>query len=263
MLQIVKVDESNKREIINFLKLDIVKHVFAFYDIQHKPEKTTMYAAFENSELKGYILIYTALDFPSVILECEESTAEKLIDYAPKNNFIIHAPQNLLSAVKRKLPEAKHYIENWMLVKKGQAKFFKSELTRKLCSNEDASKLAILLSTRKARPRGKTSRYRDLIKNMPTYGVFVDNKLVSYAGSFIQLPQVWMIGGVYTHPNHRNKGYATLAISAVTEEALAKAETAALFVRSDNYPAIRVYEKIGYRKIGEKLWIDVGTGLMP
>jgi predicted GNAT family acetyltransferase len=72
-----------------------------------------------------------------------------------------------------------------------------------------------------------------------------------------------MIGGVYTHPEHRNKGYSTLATSAVTEEALENAEAAALFVRSDNYPAIRAYEKIGYKKIGEKLWVDVGTGLMP
>jgi hypothetical protein len=72
-----------------------------------------------------------------------------------------------------------------------------------------------------------------------------------------------MIGGVYTHPNHRNKGYATLATSTVTEEALKHAETAALFVRSDNLPAIRVYEKIGYKKIGEKLWVDMGTGLKP
>lgn len=72
-----------------------------------------------------------------------------------------------------------------------------------------------------------------------------------------------MIGGVYTHPKHRNKGYATLATSAVTEEALRKAKAAALFVRSDNYSAIKVYEKISYKKIGEKLWIDVGTGMKP
>jgi len=72
-----------------------------------------------------------------------------------------------------------------------------------------------------------------------------------------------MIGGVYTHPNYRNKGYATLATSAVTEEALRHAETAALFVRSDNYSATRVYEKIGYKKIGKKLWVDVGTGHKP
>jgi predicted GNAT family acetyltransferase len=49
----------------------------------------------------------------------------------------------------------------------------------------------------------------------------------------------------------------------VTEEALKRAETAALLVRSDNHPAIRVYEKIGYKKIGEKLWVDVGTGMNP
>ena len=44
-----------------------------------------------------------------------------------------------------------------------------------------------------------------------------------------------MIGGVYTQPTRRNKGYATLATSAITEEALGSAEAAALFVRSDNY----------------------------
>jgi len=68
---------------------------------------------------------------------------------------------------------------------------------------------------------------------------------------------------VYTDPNQRNRGYATLATSAITEEALKNAEAAALFARSDNYSAVRVYEKIGYRKIGEKMWVDVGTGLKP
>jgi predicted GNAT family acetyltransferase len=98
---------------------------------------------------------------------------------------------------------------------------------------------------------------------MPIYGVFIENELVSYAGSFIQLPQVWMIGGVFSAPNQRNKGYASLATSAITMEALRKAEKAALFVRSDNFSAIRVYEKIGYRKMGERLWVDVGAGMKP
>jgi len=106
-------------------------------------------------------------------------------------------------------------------------------------------------------------KYMDWINKTPIYGVFINDELVSYAGSFIQLPQVWMIGGVYTHPHHRSKGYALLATSAVTEEALKHAQVAALFVRSDNYPAVRVYEKIGYKKIGKKLWVDVGTGLKP
>ncbi|MDH5447562.1 MAG: hypothetical protein OEY24_04910 [Candidatus Bathyarchaeota archaeon] len=40
--------------------------------------------------------------------------------------------------------------------------------------------------------------------------------------------------------------YATLATSVVTEDVLRNAETAAFLVKSDNYPAIKVYEKIDY-----------------
>jgi ribosomal protein S18 acetylase RimI-like enzyme len=262
MFIVEKIDEDNKQRVIDLLKLDVVRHVFSFYDIQHEPENTTMYAAFENGNLKGYILIYTALEFLSVGLECESDIAEKLIEYAPKNRFIMHAPPNLLPIINRKFPYAKHYVENWMLVKKGEANFLESKLVRRL-RTDDASGLAMLLSSRKDRPRGTVKKYIDLISKQPIYGVFVNGKLVSYAGSFIQLPQVWMIGGVYTHPKHRNNGYATLATSAVTGEALKNAEASALFVRSDNYSAIKVYEKIGYKKIGEKLWIDVGTGMKP
>jgi len=263
MFKIEKNDENNKQQIINFLGLDVVRHVFAFYDIQHDPKHTTMYAAFENGNLKGYILIYTALEFPSVILECETEITEKLIEYAPENRFIMHAPPNLLPVIEGRFPSAKHYIEDWMLVRKGEANFFRSELVRRLCIEDDAYRLATLLSTREDSQRRTIEQYVDWISKTPIYGVFTGDELVSYAGSFLQLPQVWMIGGVYTHPNHRNKGYAALATSAVTEEALKNAEAAALFVRSDNYPAIRAYEKIGYRKIGKKLWVDVGTGLKP
>ncbi len=204
MFKIEKVDENNRQRVIDSLKLDVIKHVFAFYDVQHDPEHTTMYAAFEDEGLKGYILIYTALQFPSIVLECEGDAAEKLIGYSFKDRFIMHAPPSLLPAIKRRFPQAKHYVEDWMIVRKGEANFFRSEIVHRLRSEDDASKLATLLSSREDRPRGAVNRYIDQISRMPVYGVFVNDEMVSYAGSFIQLPQVWMIGGVYTHPNHRN-----------------------------------------------------------
>ena len=263
MYKTEKISEKNKQLIIDYIKTDVVKHVFAYYDIQHEPEHTMAYAAFKGNILAGYILIYTALEFPSVILEGEDDAAKILIQYAPQNHFIMHCPPKLLRSVKERFPQLKYYFENWMLVKKEHANHARSELVRRLNSKEDAEKLCDLLTTRAERPSGTAERYLNWIKKMILYGVFIDDKLVSYAGSFLQLPQVWMIGGVYTHPDHRNKGYSTLATSAMTEEALKHAEAAALFVRSDNYAAIRVYEKIGYRQIGEKLWVDVGTGLKP
>ncbi len=262
-MKIEKIDENNKHKILNAIKEDVIRHAFAFYDIQHDPEHTTVHAAFEESSLRGYILAYTTTEFPSIVLEGDISTAAKLIKHAPQNKFIMHIPPNLLSTVKSKFPQAKHYVENWMLVKKGRSNIFSTEHVHRLVSEEDAFKLLTLLSSRKDRPKATLKKYCDWIKKMPLYGVFIDGELLSYAGSFIQMPQVWLIGGVYTNPNHRNEGYATTATSAMTEEALRNAEAAALFVRSDNQPAIRAYEKIGYRKIGEKLWIDVGTGLKP
>lgn len=127
MLKVEKVGENSKQLVIDFLKSNIVKHVFAFYDPQHVPEHTTVYVAFEDEDLRGYILIYKALEFPSVVLECESEMAEKLVKYTPENRFIMHAPPNLLPVMKRRFPDAKHYGENWMLVKKGQACSFQSE----------------------------------------------------------------------------------------------------------------------------------------
>jgi len=263
MVRIEEVNERNKRSVLAFLETNVIKHVFAVYDIQNDPQHTTVYAAFESDNLIGYTLIYTATDVPSVILECEDKVAERLFKRAPPGNFIVHAPPNLLPTIKKRFPDAKHYIEDWMLVKKNEARFFKSKLVRRLHTEEDALKLATLLLSRKDRPANMRKKYADWMSRMPVYGLFKEDQLVSYAGSFIQLPKIWLIGGVYTNPEHRNKGYATIATSAITEEALKTTEAAALFARSDNYPAIKAYEKIGYRKIGEKVWVDVGTGMKP
>lgn len=258
----MKVDETNRQSIVDSLRSDIIRHVFAFYDIQFDLEHTTMHVAFDNHALKGYILTYKALTPPSVVLDATSKAAEKLITYAPENEFVLHTRPNLLPIVERRHPEAKCYIENWMLARKGEASFLKSKMMRKL-SVVDAVRLAELLSSQTNQQRREAKESEEWVRKNPTYGVFPDERLVSYASSFLQLPQVWMIGGVYTHPEFRNKGYATLATSAVTEEALNSAENAALFVGSDNHPAIRVYQKIGYKKIGERVWVDVGTGKAP
>jgi hypothetical protein len=123
-----KVDESNKQRIMDFLKLDVIRHVFAIYDLQHDPNHTIMHVAFENENLKGYILIYTALQFPSVVLECEKALARQLMEYAPENRFIIHAPVETIPIIKSKFKDAKYYVENWMLVKRGRSKLFQVRL---------------------------------------------------------------------------------------------------------------------------------------
>ena len=263
MLRLEKVDESNRRRVVELLSSDVIRHAFAIYDLQYKPEYTTMYLALDEGKMEGYILIYTGLGFPSVVLECRKGLADKLLDYAPRGRFILHAPIDSIPVVRDRFPEANYYLEEWMVVRRGEERTFKSELVRRLSTRDDADQLAHLVQLRRSVVVRDVERYMEQITDRPTYGVFLDGRLISYASVLIQLPQVWVIGGVYTHPDYRNRGYGTLVTSAVTEEALKNAGCAALFVRTDNYPAIRVYSKIGYKRFGEKVWVDVGLGMKP
>lgn len=102
MTTVEKITQENRERVIEYLRTDVVKNVFAFYDIQHEFDHTTMYIASKNKEIVGYILIYTATDVPSVVLECEKDTAKNLIAYAPENNFIVHtSPEHLQTVVEK------------------------------------------------------------------------------------------------------------------------------------------------------------------
>lgn len=63
------------------------------------------------------------------------------------------------------------------------------------------------------------------------------------------LPDMVQIGGVYTPPEHRNRGLARRAVAAHLREAQAEGvETAILF--ASGAPACRAYEAIGFQRIG-------------
>jgi GNAT superfamily N-acetyltransferase len=94
------------------------------------------------------------------------------------------------------------------------------------------------------------------------YGVFIDGKLVSVARTYVRTPHVWVVGGVFTHPNFRGRGFAKAVTAAVTREALLSGAYALLHVREDNYPAIRAYRRIGYELIGRRVWVSFTPRVM-
>jgi ribosomal protein S18 acetylase RimI-like enzyme len=52
-------------------------------------------------------------------------------------------------------------------------------------------------------------------------------------------------------------------VSATVREGLRRSKSCALFVRSDNYEAVRLYRRLGFGKFGDELSIDRGTGIVP
>ena len=81
------------------------------------------------------------------------------------------------------------------------------------------------------------------------YGLMVDGKLVSVAGTHLVSPSYGLaaLGNVFTHPAYRGRGYASICASGVTAALLAEGLDAVLNVNEANGPAVHLYRRLGYR----------------
>jgi ribosomal protein S18 acetylase RimI-like enzyme len=81
------------------------------------------------------------------------------------------------------------------------------------------------------------------------FGIYDGRRIVSAAGTHVRSAEAGIaaVGNVLTRIGHRDHGLATSVTSAVTEAALAEHRDVVLNVRQDNVPAVRVYERLGYR----------------
>ena len=82
------------------------------------------------------------------------------------------------------------------------------------------------------------------------YGVLINDQLVAVAGTHLVSPThgVAAVGNVFTHPDHRGRGYGSAATSAVIAELYQRGiRDIILNVGQENRAAIRVYERLGFQ----------------
>lgn len=99
-------------------------------------------------------------------------------------------------------------------------------------------------------------RARELMqREIPNGDVFVlcdEDELLAMSGFNAQAAQTVQIGGVYTPPQHRGKGYARAVVAGSL--ALVRGpnvQRSVLFTGHDNLAAQRAYEALGYQRQGE------------
>lgn len=80
-----------------------------------------------------------------------------------------------------------------------------------------------------------------------------ENKLVSYSAFTAGLPDIVQIGGVYTPPSLRGKGYAKCVLAGSLFDAKSQGVyQALLFTSKNNLAAQAVYRGIGFQETGEE-----------
>ncbi len=85
------------------------------------------------------------------------------------------------------------------------------------------------------------------------FGVVEKGRLVAVAGTHSVSPvsRIAVVGNVFTHPDHRGRGYGTIATHATTQELLHTCDDVVLSVDPENQAAISAYQKLGYIDVGE------------
>ena len=85
------------------------------------------------------------------------------------------------------------------------------------------------------------------------FGIWEGDQLVSVSGIHVYSEEydVVCIGNVTTHPEFRSRGYAKKVMARLIQALQQKVDNIALNVKANNTPAIKAYEKLGFRVIRE------------
>jgi ribosomal protein S18 acetylase RimI-like enzyme len=247
--------------VLEYLRSDSTSNLLAIYDLTKELSKTSILLAMDENRIRGYLLLYRGLSFPTAIIRGSARATDSLLEMVAGQKMVLSLDPPALAKAKENLVVTAVIPEDLMTVGRGEAKLLDTNSSMRL-GVKDAEKLLDLYPNVAHTGKNK-KRYQEWTERHVAYGVFQDGALVSVAGTWAEVDDGWVVGRVYTSPNYRGRGLATMATSAVTEQALRSSMRATLLVVSSNRLAIRVYEKLGYRKVGVRLWVDLGTGIRP
>lgn len=88
------------------------------------------------------------------------------------------------------------------------------------------------------------------LHGLRTYLIRAGGEIVAAASTSAEAPAAAMIGGVWTAPHARNRGYSTAVVSVLAGELLAEQRHPYLFYLHDNAVAERVYQRVGFQSSG-------------
>jgi GNAT superfamily N-acetyltransferase len=128
----------------------------------------------------------------------------------------------------------------------------RSEERDTLCAWRAAYDIETLGATDSEETRQRAARFLDVQIADGDVWVAVknDGALVSLSAFNATLPDIVQLGGIYTPPEHRGRGFARAAVAESLLEARRRgASRAVLF--TNNPSAARSYEAVGFRRVGD------------
>ena len=271
-LSVLKAREEHGEAILGLAGRDVVLNAFIIYDWRELrgTGACDFYVATEGPDgpIEAACAVFHDREFDSVVFcGSQEGIKAMLAELRPRKAVLPRVRPEELGAVVEALGPGVGPIYDALLMTCDEASFrplIKHRVIK--LGPEHAELYRALMAGREDRPTElslEEARRRLSDPDRPVFAVLHEGGIASVVMLYLSMPEVSLVGGVYTVPELRNKGFATSATAAATREALRRSELAALIVRADNKPAVRVYEKVGYRVHRHLKWVCVGLDYPP
>lgn len=263
MIQEIKTaDKSDLPKVLGLLRRNAVRNAWAIQDMTVWPDKSKF--LYNDDQHFSYLLISghpASQGHPTVIVDGELGAVAALLRVADiKVPFVIRETSaHLLPVIKDHYPSAKIYMEQRMDVTEDTFQPKHKGIARNLTPSD-----AVALAHFFGAPPQAASKFKGWLGGAKAFhGVFEKDQIVAIGSSMVSIPEAWNLVSIETHKDFRGKGYATEVTSSLVDRALKETKTVTVTVVKDNVPAIRTYEKVGFRATEDRIWVDNGTGSAP
>lgn len=243
-MEIVSLNRALEPTFWEHVNKDSPHYYFFAYDWKHKRSDTKILLAWKENHIDGMMLIFNE---KIVQLRGSSESAKALLEKLDLEKVEIQTLEQHKQYVLEKYKPAWSHELMLMLLRKGEEKLYISHRIVAL-DPSDAVQIADMMRNLNPEFWGEVTgeQIAECMSSVNCFGVKVNGELVSLGRTRLT-EKVGHIPTVATLEAHRNKGYATSIVSYLVKLILEKLPIAIIYVLSDNPPAIRVYEKVGFK----------------
>jgi len=247
LMEIVSLDRALEPKFWDQVKQDIPHYYFFAFDWKYNRDDTEILLALDKERIDGMMLVY---DERIVQLRGSNKAAEAFLESLDLDEIEIQSPREHKQLILKKYKPTLGQSHEMMLmvVHKGEEELHTGHPPVKLDAAHSENIAALM---RDADPDywGDITGERifeGMNRGADWFGIKADRILVSIGMSRLT-EWAGLIGVVATHEEYRNRGYATSMVAGLLKEIFKRRPLAMIYVLADNPPAIRAYQKGGFK----------------
>lgn len=256
---IIKYKDSNKNELLEYIGKDYGKCLYVYIDlVKYNLDDNDDFDAWAQKNDRGEIVAVITEYYKGI------QVYSKHQEFEPKEiaEFILEKDSRNIFAIKETIDMLKPYMPGFdeEIGTVGQIKELKVEPNKDAYSAgvDELSEIAKVVAEDEniGKPYGYDSLYKQYKErkeeHMGRNFVLRDkdtNEIVCHAGTYAELPELAVVGGVISSPAMRGKGCATGVTAALSKELLEEGKDVFSFYYIP--PATKMHVKCGFEKIGD------------